>query len=114
MKRDVSTPRARRTDPITSWVAAASVSDKARAGEKAALHALWLHDNDGGLTDHEIAAVTGWIATSVGVRRKSLERQGLVQSTPARRMSPSQRPCIVWSLTEAGRTAVYRYSAVSA
>lgn len=96
---------ARRTDPITSWVAAASVSDHARSGERAALKAL-VEAGDQGLDDFELAYMTGWLQTSVGVRRCSLVRQGLVEATDWRGTSPSGRSTIVWRATAAGRKAL--------
>lgn len=55
-----------------------------------------------GLTDFELADLIGSQQTSAGVRRKELERAGLVVATTNRRPSPSGKPVIVWRITEQG------------
>ena len=85
-------PTARATDPATSHKAAARA--KRQTHEQLALKVL--RANPGGLTDHELAARTGVPQTSIGVRRKALERRGLVVATEMRRPSPSGSMCIVW------------------
>lgn len=85
-------PTARLSDPATSHKAAARA--KRRTHEQLALETL--RANPAGLTDFELAARTGVPQTSIGVRRKSLERQGLVVATQKRRPSPSGSMAIVW------------------
>lgn len=87
-------PAARRTDPDTSHQAAAAAKRKAPTHRELALRALVA--NRWGLTDFELAHVTGVPQTSIGVRRKELVRAGLVEATKERRPSPSGSPSIVW------------------
>lgn len=107
------TARARKTDPVTSWVAAATVSQKAKAGERKALY--WLvKAGPWGLTDFGLADKSGWLQTSIGVRRLALARQGFVQPIGRLGVSPSGRPCMVWVATPAGRRALAKLEARTA
>ena len=91
-------PCARRSDPPTAHAAAARVNPTGtRARALLALNAV-----AEGLTDFELAARTGVGQTSIGVRRKELQRAGLVEPTEHRRPSPSGTPALVWRITEAG------------
>ena len=93
-------PRYRRTDPMTSRIAAREQTPaKLSAGRWQALDTLARH---GPLTDHELAHLTGRLATSIGCRRKDLVRQGWCVATEDRRDSPSGVPCVVWTLTADG------------
>jgi len=88
-------PVARLTDPETSRQAAQDA--KALSGQHrllafAALRAAGEH----GLTDFELADLTGVAQTSIGVRRKELVRAGYVEPTPMRRPAPSGSAAIVW------------------
>lgn len=104
------TARARKTDPVTSWVAAATVSQKAKAGERKALY--WIVQAKGwGLTDFELATKTGCLQTSIGVRRCALVRQGLVEASGPLGFSPSGHRCMVWVATRAGREALAKLEA---
>lgn len=90
----IITPRARRTDPDTSHAAAARTSLTAASGRKLALDTHARHPR--GLTDFELADLTGYAQTSIGVRRCELVRAGLIEKTDLRRPSPSGSPAIVW------------------
>lgn len=61
-----------------------------------------------GLTDFEAADLVGSQQTSAGVRRKELERAGLIVATNTRRPSPSGKPVIVWRITPLGIATVRR------
>lgn len=98
---DFETPTARATDPQTSHEAAASVRPRAGSSRALALVALAAAGSHG-LSDFELAARTGVPQTSIGVRRKELQRVGLVETTDRRRPSPSGTPAIVWTITELG------------
>lgn len=74
---DYDPPRARTTDPETSHGAAIIAIDRAATHRQAALEAL-RNAGERGLTDFDLAAVTGVPQTSIGVRRKSLVDAGLV------------------------------------
>lgn len=90
-------PRYRRTDPITAKHAARDQTpERLSEGRWLALDALARH---GAMTDHELAVVTGRIATSIGRRRTDLVQQGWAIATEDRRPSPSGTPSTVWRLT---------------
>lgn len=55
-----------------------------------------------GLTDFELADLTGKAQTSVGKRRGELATAGLIVATTERRPSPSGSPAIVWRITPLG------------
>lgn len=94
-------PRYRRTDQVTATLAAREQTpEKLAAGKWAALDALAQH---GPQTDHELAALTGYLQTSIGVRRGALVRQGWAVATDERRPSPSGSTCTVWRVTDDGR-----------
>ena len=100
-------PTARASDPDTSHQAGARAKLTAGHGRRLALEALAAahradHVYPGGMTDFELAAVTGIQATSVGKRRLELQRAGLVAKTDLHRLSPSGSPSIVWAITPAG------------
>ena len=87
-------PTARATDPGTSWAAARDAKPTASAGRALALQLL--REHPGGLTDFELAALSGMQQTSIGKRRGELRDAGLVRATDRRRPSPSGSAAIVW------------------
>lgn len=95
----VTRPMARRTDPDTARDAAILVLPTAASVREQCLAALREH---GPMTDFQLAAIVGRQPTSAGVRRKELERAGLVEvvlggdGKPLRRPSPSGTPAMVW------------------
>ena len=93
---------ARATDPDTSHLAAASVTEQARRDIHARVLAILA---EGPASDFDLAARTERLATSVGVRRKELCRMGLVRELDRNGISASGSPCIRWCLTEAGWAA---------
>lgn len=99
---DSGTPAARTTDPATAHAAAASVTDIARRDIYAKVLAAL---KDGPASDFDLARFTGRKQTSVGVRRKELERAGLVRLHDSRGVSDTGSACNRYVLTEAGRTA---------
>lgn len=94
-------PGVRATDPDTSREAAAVNKPRAATHRTLALQVLRAHP--GGLTDFELAALTGLAQTSVGKRRGELRDVGFVADSGKRRPSPSGSPAIVWQVTEYGR-----------
>lgn len=106
---------ARNTDPETSHGAAAKASRNKAAGQRLALAALY-QAGDNGLTDFELADITGWQQTSIGKRRGELRDDLLVEAVtqpdprtgaprPVKRKSPTNTPSQVWAITPAGREA---------
>ena len=87
-------PVARATDPITSHQAALFAEPKAETHRVIALRVLKAHP--AGLTDFELADLTGIPQTSIGVRRKELVEMELVEATDQRRPTPSGAKAIVW------------------
>lgn len=82
---------ARRTYPLTA-------SHRATA--------LRVHyENPGGLTDFELAAITGVTQPSIGKRRLELQHKGYIEETELTRPSPSNSPARVWRITAAGKRA---------
>ena len=94
-------PAARASDPATSRAAAADAARSASAGRRLALETLRAHPK--GLTDFELAALTGWQQTSIGKRRGECVAAGLVEATADKRPAPSGSMATVWRLTGAGR-----------
>lgn len=102
----MSAPSFRASDPETSRDAAALASLTAPTVRQRALAALRAAGADG-LTDFELAEIVGRQQTSAGVRRKELERAGLVvvllgaDGRPVRRSTPSGATALVWIATPA-------------
>lgn len=90
-------PVARATDPSTAWAAADMVEPK--AGTNRALALRILREHPGGLTDFELAALTGLQQTSIGKRRGELRDGGFVRATNRTRSAPSGAQAIVWEAT---------------
>jgi hypothetical protein len=97
-------PRTRTPDWSTSTDAAASVS--LSESRLLALRTLYVHP--GGLTDFELADLTGRQQTSIGKRRGELFAVGLVEvlrdglGNPVKRPAPSGALALVWVITSAG------------
>lgn len=92
-------PTARTTDPWTSHEAARRAKPKAETNRALALKALRAA-GPAGLTDFQLAEVTGVQQTSIGKRRGELVKAGLVEKVPGvRRPSPSGSPAQVWRAT---------------
>ena len=87
-------PVARTTDPETSWAAARYTEPTAGTNRALALRLLRAHPN--GLTDYELAALTGLQQNSIGKRRGELRDGGYVRATDRRRRAPSGALAIVW------------------
>lgn len=97
-------PAARNSDPHTSHDAARFTAPRANTNRALALRALAAEPH--GLTDFELAEVTGLQQTSIGKRRGELRDGGFVQDSGERRRAPSGTPAIVWEITQAGREAL--------
>lgn len=83
-------------DPDTSHAAAEDNAPRAPRHRDLALKTL--RDWPGGLTDFELADLTGLAQTSVGKRRGELRDLGLVEDSGKRRPSPSGSNAIVWRI----------------
>jgi predicted ArsR family transcriptional regulator len=90
---DVPPPRARRTDPVTSHLAAASMIEGAASQRAAIVRALKEH---GPMTANEMDRMHGWRDATAGRRLSELREAGAVVADGTR-------------LTESGRSAsLYR------
>lgn len=101
---DFASPTARRTDPATSHEAAVIAIRNAANNRVRAYDAL-IAAGPEGLTDFELADVTGVQQTSVGKRRGELRDAGLVVALvrdggSVRRPSPTGSPAQVWVAVE--------------
>lgn len=102
---DWAPPAARRTDPVTSHLAAEKAALGASKGRMLVLQNLLVLP----LTDFELAALTGWQQTSIGKRRHECLRAGYVERAldghgeEVRRETPSGAQALCWSITAAGR-----------
>lgn len=84
----------RRTDPITSLIAAKSIEGaEASRMEQLVLSAI---KSSNGLTNHEIVSATGLPWNSCTPRVRPLVRKGLVIDSGLRRPGPAGKKCIVW------------------
>ena len=97
---DLARPVARNTDPDTSHAAARYTEPRANTNRALALRVLAEHP--GGLTDFELAALTGLQQTSIGKRRGELRDGGFVEDSGERRASPSGAQAIVWKAKSEG------------
>lgn len=88
-------PTTRHTDPATSHAAAADAA--VNAGTNRARCLAVLRRYPAGLTDYELADLTGLQQNSAGKRRGELRDAGLVADTGNRRPGPSGSSCIVWA-----------------
>jgi hypothetical protein len=86
----------RTNDRETSIEAAKKVSTKAGTQRMIALNAFRAYPE--GLTDEELAFVTGIYQNSIGKRRTELVRAGWLQDAHIRRMSTRGCLMIVWQL----------------
>lgn len=91
---DLGPPRARTSDPDTSHEAARYTEPRANTNRALALRVLREHPD--GLTDFELAELTGLQQTSIGKRRGELRDGGFVRDTGRRRRAPSGAMAIVW------------------
>lgn len=89
---------ARTSDPETSMMAAEQALVRAGTNRARALNLLRQFPE--GLTDFELADLTGLQQTSVGKRRGELRDAGLVYDTGRRRPAPSGSAAIVWAATQ--------------
>lgn len=94
-------PGARSTDPHTSHLAARNARRNLGASHRTVLAAL-VRAGERGLTDFELAALTGRKQTSFGVRRGELMKAGLVHRTEHTRPSDTDSAAAVWAITQAG------------
>jgi hypothetical protein len=90
----MSLPNVRATDPETSRAAAEDNAPRAPRHRDLALKVLRAHPS--GLTDFELAVMTGISQTSIGKRRGELRDIGVVEDSGVRRPSPSGSSAIVW------------------
>lgn len=94
-------PGARSTDPGTAHLAARNARRRLGASQRTVLAAL-VRAGERGLTDFELAELTGRKQTSFGVRRGELVKAGLVHRTPTTRPSDTNSDAAVWAITAAG------------
>ena len=94
-----NTSGARNSDPITSHQASAIAQVNAETNRALALQLL----NDAhpdGLTDFELASLSGVQQTSIGKRRGELRDAGFVEDSGHTRPSPSGTQAIVWRIKD--------------
>ena len=84
----------RASDPPTSREAAENNAPRAPRHRDLALRVI--REHPAGLTDFELADLTGLAQTSIGKRRGELRDRGLVEDSGERRPSPSGSAAIVW------------------
>jgi hypothetical protein len=88
-------PAARRNDPATSHIAAASMLDAAKRQQRQLLAAL-RETGANGLTCSEADQMIGWRLTTASRRMPELVAMGLAADTGARRRTPQGRWATVW------------------
>jgi len=98
-------PTARKTDPITSHLAAMDARLNMSKGRTLVLSCLSRRD----MTDYELATETGFQQNSIGKRRGECMAVGYVtakldtNNQPIKRPAPSGSKAIVWCITPEGR-----------
>lgn len=90
---------ARSTDPGTSWAAARDATEKAPTHRVRCYQTLD-RAHPGGLTDYELAELTGLQQNSAGKRRGELRDAGLVEDSGQTRPAPSGSKAIVWRVVK--------------
>lgn len=93
----------RRMDTETSIQAAQRTYPNAQRHRDLALRVHYEHPD--GLTDFELAHITGVTQPSIGKRRLELQRAEFIQATSHTRPSPSGSPARVWRITAQGKRA---------
>ena len=83
------------SEPDTSFEAARRQKPVAQKKREVALEAI-RETGDWGLTDEELAKVTGMPRLTAAARRNELVRQGLVEDSGRHRDSDQDCPCKVW------------------
>jgi len=104
-------PLARNTDPVTSHMAARLTEPRADTNRALALQVLREHPD--GLTDYELADLTGLQQNSIGKRRGELRDAGFVEDSGKRRKTPSGAQGIVWRVVRENGNATTDGLAVS-
>jgi predicted transcriptional regulator len=87
-------PAARKTDPVTSHDAAASMLEAAGLQRRILVNLLRAH---GPMTADELDTLADWRPTTAGRRLAECERLGVVQRTGATRPTRSGRAAEVWA-----------------
>lgn len=91
-------PATRASDPDTSHMAARMTEPTAGTHRGRCLRLLQEHPE--GLTDFDLARLTGLQQTSIGKRRGELRDAGMVQDSGRRRRAPSGALAIVWEVAQ--------------
>lgn len=86
--------RARRSDPVTSKAAAASVEVARMEGKVLEV----LRQYPAGLTTEQITGYTGEPLVSISPRLRPLTEKGLVEDSGERRRNMSGRRAIIWKV----------------
>jgi hypothetical protein len=81
--------KARRSDPVTSVMAAESVAPYVTRGQMSALQMFWYYRDGQPLDDFQLAELTDTKQSSIGVRRGEFQRMGYIEKAE-RRPSPSR------------------------
>jgi hypothetical protein len=87
-------PRVRNTDPDTSTEAAKSLAEQSVGARCQELFALIEHH--GGLTTHQLVALTGYDRGNTARRITDLTQAGWIVDSGQRRRGPTGRRSIVW------------------
>jgi hypothetical protein len=88
-------------DVDTSQAAAAAVA-RTVPSRKELARRLIEAAGERGLTNHELAAVTGWLLASTTPITNALAADRLILDSGRRRPSPSNMPCKVWISNKGG------------
>ena len=98
-------PASRYSDPETCHEAATTAAMRASEGRMLVLEHLRVRP----MSDFDLAAVTGWLATSIGKRRGECRDNNLVRALRDEKgnlvkgKSPMGSNVIMWEITDAGR-----------
>ena len=89
------TPRARRTDPVSSIAAGREIEASGAAATQRELTAKAVADHPGSTT-RELSAITGLDRYMLARRTKECEQARLIKRGEVRRCLKSDRPAVVW------------------
>ncbi len=102
---DPGQPGARRTDPETSHLAAASMSEERITALQTKVLRAMVKIGGRGIND-EIVNATGEPWNTVTPRMKPLERLGMIAGIGKRKSARTNRKQIEWEITDAGQRFV--------
>jgi predicted ArsR family transcriptional regulator len=96
--RKLRLPKARPTDPETSWAAARSITDEQVSRSQRIVYAVL--QSRGPMTDEELVSLVAMSPSGTRTRRKELVEEGLVRDSGNRKFTKTGRQAVVWEVVQ--------------